>query len=56
MKNSTGTAKAGSIFMVLQSLIPRMLKPEAAMSTPPTTEISVTSGVGMMLPANTVSR
>lgn len=50
-----GTANAGSIFIALQSFIPNMLNPDAAMSTPPTIDISVTSGVGMMSPASMVS-
>ena len=44
-RNQTGgTKRDGSIFMVLQSLIFRIDRPEAAIRTPPTIEISAISG------------
>ena len=54
-KNSGGTSNAGSIFMLLQSLIPRMDSPDAAIKKPP---MSVTSVIrasvkyGAIVPAN----
>lgn len=39
--HTTGTSKHGSMFNVLQFLIPRIESPELAMRNPPTTEISV---------------
>ena len=54
-KKSGGTSSAGSIFMLLQSLIPRMDSPDAAIKKPP---MSVTSVIrasvkyGAIVPAN----
>ena len=40
-KKMIGTSRAGSIFSVLQSLIFRMDRPDAAIKNPPTIVISV---------------
>ena len=40
-KNSIGISKAGSRFRVLQSLMPKMLKPDEMIRIPPTMDISV---------------
>ena len=50
-----GISSEGSKFRVLQSFILSIPNPEAAISTPPTIEISVTSASGIILSASSVS-
>ena len=47
-----GTAKEGNRLSVLQSLICKMPKPDAAINVPPTIEISVTIASGITPPAS----
>ena len=41
INHTTGTKRHGSMFNVLQFLIPKIDNPELAIKKPPTTEISV---------------
>ena len=50
--HTTGTSKHGSIFNVLQFLIPRMERPELAIKNPPTTEISVIMSAVIKFPSS----
>lgn len=52
INHTTGTSRHGSIFNVLQFLIPKIDNPELAMRKPPTIEISVIMSVFMKFPSS----
>lgn len=55
IKNTAGTRNAGSMFIVLKFLIPRMLSPELKIGIPPIIEISAMIA-GLMTPASSSAR